>query len=307
LENWIIETRTQQELKHHQHNALANIALALAGCLWGTGFLAGKIAFEEMTVAENVLWRFVIGSALLAPMFFLQRTKKFSRRDLGLLLIAGFIGVPVQFLVQFKGLQLTTVSHASLMVGTLPMMLALSSVIFLHERLKLIEWAVLAFSAVGAVLIAISRGADNGPKASALGDAMVVVSLMAAVVMILLTKHLMQEYGALHVTVAMLGAGTLMLVIWVLATQHLRFDFSLRAWTAAAAQGLLATAMAYLFWNWGLAHVPASRAGVFLNMEPLVGTLLGVVVLHESLGFLGVLGGLMIIGSAIYFSRRPGH
>lgn len=286
------------------HTALATAALALAGCLWGTGFLFGKIAFEEMSVAENVLWRFVTGAVLLTPILFMRHAKKFKRRDWGLLLIAAFIGVPVQFLVQFKGLQMTTVSHAALMVGTLPMMLALSSVIFLHERLKAVEWLMLGLSGVGAVLIAVSRSGGNGPRASALGDALVVVSLMAAVVMILLTKHLMREYGALHVTVMMIGLGTLMVVVWFMGTEHLRFNFSTHVWTAAIAQGVLATAMAYAFWNWGLAWVPASRASVFLNMEPLVGTVLGVLVLKERLGVLAILGGVMIIGAAVYFSRR---
>ncbi|PYX05865.1 MAG: hypothetical protein DMG88_20155 [Acidobacteria bacterium] len=52
----------------------------------------------------------------------------------------------------------------------------------------------------------------------------------------------------------------------------------------------------------GLARVPAARAGVFLNLEPLVGTLLGVVILGESLGVFGVLGGAMVLFAAAYFS-----
>jgi drug/metabolite transporter (DMT)-like permease len=301
-----IDTEAQQNAKRGEHTALATAALALSGCLWGTGFLFGKIAFGEMTVSENVLWRFVTGSLALMPFFFMRGPKRLDWKAWRLVLIGGFIGVPIQFLVQFKGLQLTTVSHAALMVGTLPMMLALSSVIFLHERLRLIEWLVLGLSGVGAVLIATSAKTSSGPAASAKGDAMVVVSLMAAVVMILLTKKLVQDYGALQITIAMIGSGTLMVVIWFVATQPVRFDFSARTWMAAAAQGVLATAMAYLLWNWGLAKVPASRAGVFLNMEPLVGAVLGVIVLRESLGALAIVGGAMIIGAALYFSRRSG-
>ena len=301
-----IESQAQHNSQRGGHGALATAALAVSGCLWGTGFLFGKMAFQEMTVSENVLWRFVIGSLALAPFLFIRGSKRLDSRAWRLVLIGGFIGVPVQFLVQFKGLQLTTVSHAALMVGTLPMMLALSSVIFLHERLRVIEWLVLGLSGVGAVLIATSSSSAGGPAASARGDAMVVVSLMAAVVMILLTKKLVQDYGALQITIAMIGSGTLMVVIWFLATQPVRFNFSARTWMAAAAQGLLATAMAYLLWNWGLAWVPASRAGVFLNMEPLVGTILGVIVLKESLGILAIVGGAMIIGAALYFSRRSG-
>lgn len=100
------------------HHLLAAGALALAGCLWGTGFLFGKIAMAEMTVAENVTFRFIAGAVALSPI--LLRARRYRGRELRLLLFASVIGVPVQFLIQFKGLQLTTVSHASLIVGVLP-------------------------------------------------------------------------------------------------------------------------------------------------------------------------------------------
>jgi hypothetical protein len=68
------------------------------------------------------------------------------------------VGVPVQFVMQFKGLQLTMVSHASLIVGTLPVLIALSSSLFLHERLSKSEWLVLLLSPVGVLAIAFSAG-----------------------------------------------------------------------------------------------------------------------------------------------------
>ena len=123
--------------------------------------------------------------------------------------------------------------------------------------------------------------------------------------MILFSKRLIASHGALPVTAATITLGTIMLLAWVELSRPLRFHFSAAAWSAAIAQGLLATAGAYLFWNWGLAHMPAARAGVFLNLEPVVGTVLGVVVLHERLGKLAILGGMLIIGAAIYFSLRP--
>jgi len=42
-------------------------SLALAGCLWGTGFLFGKIALRETTVSDNVAFRFLCGSIVLWP------------------------------------------------------------------------------------------------------------------------------------------------------------------------------------------------------------------------------------------------
>ena len=67
----------------------------------------------------------------------------------------------------------------------------------------------------------------------------------------------------------------------------------------------LATASTTLLWNWGLKRVPASQAGIFVNLEPLVGAILGVSLLHEVLGRIAVAGGALIIGGAVYFSYKP--
>jgi drug/metabolite transporter (DMT)-like permease len=285
------------------HHLLAVSACALAGCLWGTGFLFGKIAMREMTVSENVGFRLLTGALLLAPILF--RGDWYRGKELGILLFAALIGVPVQFLVQFKGLQFTTVSHASLIVGTIPVLLGISSAFVLKERLHALEWGAIALSALGAILIARSTGGGYGPRPALRGDLLVFLSLFAAVGNILCTKHLIGRHDALHVTSTTIVIGTLMLLVWVELTEPLRFHFSAGAWGAAAAQGLLATAGAYLFWTWGLAHMPASRAGVFLNLEPVVGTFLGMALLHERLGGMAVLGGLFIVSAAVYFSVRP--
>ncbi|MCU1301390.1 MAG: putative 10 drug/metabolite exporter, family, superfamily [Candidatus Sulfotelmatobacter sp.] len=291
-------------MNHRVRQILPFLFLAAAGSLWGTGFLFGKIAFYEMTVSENVAFRFLVAAVALSPVL-LWRRQSFRAKDWRLLLLAALIGVPVQFLLQFKGLQLTTVSHASLIVGVLPVLLALSSAVFLNERLHGVEWGMLALSATGAVLIAFSsRNTISGPQPTAKGDFLVLLAMFAAVAMTLCTKRLVNDYDALHVTATMMVAGMIMLLIWVELTHPLRFHFSPKTWVAVVAQGLLATAAAYLFWNLGLSRIPASRAGIFLNLEPVVGTLLGVAILHEKLGKMALLGGILIVGAAVYFSRR---
>jgi drug/metabolite transporter (DMT)-like permease len=283
----------------------AVLFLAIAGCLWGTGFLFGKIAFREMSVTENVTFRFVCGSVALLP-FLLKSWKPFRGRELWMLMIISVVGVPVQFLIQFTGLQFTTVSHASLIVGTLPILLALGSTIFLSERLTRTEWGILFASSFGTLLIALpTKDSISGPQPSTKGDLLVLISMLAAVAVILVTKRLVDTHDSLQVTAAMIVVGTLFLLAWAAFRQPLRFRFSPSVWAAVAAQGLLATAGAYLFWNWGLARVAASRSGVFLNLEPIVGTILGLLILHERLRLTAAFGAGLTIASAIYFSRRP--
>jgi drug/metabolite transporter (DMT)-like permease len=61
---------------------------------------------------------------------------------------------------------------------------------------------------------------------------------------------------------------------------------------------LLCTTAATLLWNWGGSQVPAAQAGRFVNLEPALGALLGVMVLGETLGWGGMAGGAIIIGAA---------
>src|SRR5436309_1642343 len=167
-------------------------ALATAGCLWGTGFLFGKWALTELSVGQMVLYRFLFASLGFAPATWrgLRRAEtRIARRDVPLFFSAALLGVPVQFVVQFAGLDRTTVSHASLMVGNLPVLLA---------------------------------------------------------------------------------------------------------------AGVLATTVTTYLWNWGLARVPASQACVFVNLEPVVGAILGVVLLHDILGPYALIGGLLVVGAALF-------
>ncbi len=258
-----------------------------------------------------VLYRFLFACLGLVPVAFRYRVVP-RREDLVLFLVAAAMYVPIQFLVEFQGLARTTVSHASLMVGTLPLLLALGAVLFTHERLDRTGWLLLGVSTIGAALIVIRAHADPSESASGgptvIGDVLVFISMFAGAAWVLITQRLMRRgrgYPAVITTLYSVGLGTAMLAVWVLATEGLPpIAISARAWGALAAQGLLATALTTLLWTWGLTRVPAARAGVFINLEPVVGAILGVVLLHESLGPTAIVGGVLIVGAAAAFTYR---
>jgi drug/metabolite transporter (DMT)-like permease len=259
-----------------------------------------------MPVASMVLLRFVFACIGLLPVIFWDRPY-FARGEWGWVLMASILGVPVQYLVQFKGLSLTTVSHASLMVGTLPMLLAIAGVVFSGERLHLGGWLGLATSTAGAALIALSsKKASVTARATVRGDLLVVLSMVAAIAWILISKRLMRRHSALTVTAVVYWIGAVILAAVVVNTSGVpTLHYSTRTWIAVAEQGFLATAGTTVLWNWGLQRVPVSQAGIFVNLEPLVGAILGVSLLHEALGSMALAGGALIIGGAAYFSYKP--
>lgn len=293
-----------------RHRGWGFAACALASCFWGGGFFFGKIALAEMSSAFMVLYRFLFAMVPLLPLLVLHRPR-FSRREWSLLAVTSLLGVPLQFLVQFHGLSLTTVSHASLMIGTMPVVLAVGATIFAQERLDTIGWVAMGTSTAGAALIALSgrgRAPGGGLGGSSLrGDLLVVLSCLIALFWILFNKRLMRRHGHVVVTIYGLACGTAMLVPWVLLRHGLPpvAAVSWRAWGALAASGVLCTATTTLLWNWGMTQVPASQAGVLLNIEPLIGSLLGVLVLGERLGPTAWVGGGMILVAAVTLTTRP--
>lgn len=300
-------------------------ACALAGSLWGTGFYFGRLALDEMSVEHMVLYRFLFASLGMLPVVILNRHRfHLTGAELRLLLMSAALGIPIQFLLQFHGLDLTTVSHASLMVGAMPVLLAAAAALFAGERLDWLGWLALTGSTVGAALIVLggSRGAATRGQPSLVGDLLVVASLITALAWILLSKKLMETHSPPVVTAYTILSGTIMLAAlilgpWILnpvlipfthhSFQPLPFShLTGTAWAALAISGLLCTATTTLLWNWGIHHVPASRAGVFLNIEPALGSWLGVQLLGEHLGPHAWAGGALILTAAITLTTR-GH
>jgi drug/metabolite transporter (DMT)-like permease len=294
-------------------------ACAIAGCLWGTGFYFGRLALNEMSVEHMVLYRFLFACVGMLPVALLNRVH-FTRSEIRILLISAAFGIPLQFLIQFHGLARTTVSHASLMVGSMPVLLAVAAAIFAGERLDAIGWAALVGSTIGAALVVLGghRATTGNEQPTLTGDLMVVISLCIALAWILLSKKLMQTHSPVVVTAYSIIAGTIMLSVWILGPLLLSpwrshkvapppfTHVSVTAWVALAISGLACTATTTFLWNWGIHHVPASRAGVFLNIEPALGSYLGVRLLGERLGPHAWVGGALILGAAVVLTTR-GH
>ena len=140
-------------------------ACALAGTLWGTGFYFGRLALDEMSVEHMVLYRFLFASLGMLPVVLTQPRAADARARCASLLLAAAFGIPIQFLLQFHGLALTTVSHASLMVGAMPVLLAAAAALFAGERLDWMGWLALCGSTVGAALVVLGGSrATTGTK-----------------------------------------------------------------------------------------------------------------------------------------------
>jgi len=150
-----------------------------------------------------------------------------------------------------------------------------------EERLDRFAWLALFGSTVGAALITLggSRGPAAHGESTLTGDLLIVASLFTALAWILLSKKLMETHSPPVVTAYTIFSGTIMLAVWVLGAVVLSplthakvtpMPFAhVRPYRmdGAGHQRRAVHGHHYALVELGIHHVPASRAGVFLNIE----------------------------------------
>lgn len=283
--------------------AAAPVAVALAAILWGASFTFGKIVLRQLDPIQTVIWRFIL-AALPFSAVLLWRRERLRLSDLPQFLLAAFFGVPALMLLQYVGLSMTAAATAALLIGTFPAVVAVAAVVIRHERLGIAGWgAVLASSIGAAMIVGLSPSAGGW-----MGPALILLSMVAAAGWVLTCKQLMVRYSAVATTAYTMLLGTLMLLPFdVLSGQSLAVIAHADAstWLGLVGLGMLCTFVAFCLANWGLRHMPAYRAGILNNLEPLIGALLGEAILHERVSDLAWLGGGLILLAAVTVSLSP--
>lgn len=276
--------------------ALAFLALTCAGLFWGLGFPLGKLALREVTPAHLVLLRFMVASLAALP-FALSREARGLFRSPAMWLAGVSYGLG--FIVQFEGLAQVTVTLAALLVGALPALVAVAARLF-GERVSRASWIGVAAATIGAALIAGKPAGSGTP----IGILLSLVSLPIFVVWLFAVKRVPETKSAMAVpAVALLIATAIVAPIAFALHGAPPLALSTPNWIGIAGSGLLATLLATAAWSFGAAHVDSASAGVFINLEPLLGAIIGVGLFGDRAAPALIIGGVLIIGGSLIVVR----
>jgi O-acetylserine/cysteine efflux transporter len=277
----------------------AILALAAAGALWGLTVPLSKLGLDWLGAGWLAFARFAIAAPLLAFV---------ARRHLRAALTpriaaAGALGYGVVILLQNAGIERTSVSHAALIVGAVPVLVALIAAGLGHGRSSAATWTGALVALAGVGLVAGGGGAGT----SLAGDLLVLASVTGSAGFIVLQPSLLAGRDPAAVTAVQLGAGALASLPVALAVEGAPpAPAAAGAVVAVLALAVAGTLLAFWLFAWAQARVPAELAGAFVNLEPLVGALTGVVAFHDAFGPVQALGGLAILtGIALGALPRP--
>ena len=266
----------------------AIVALAVAGTLWGLTVPLSKLGLDWLGAGWLAVARFAIAAPLLAL---------FARRGLrealtpGIVL-AGAVGYGLVIVLQNAGIERTSVSHAALIVGAVPVLVAVIAALTRRSRTGPLAWAGSLVALGGVGLVAGGGGAGT----SVAGDALVLLSVTGSAAFIVAQPSLLAGRRPAAVTAVQLGAGGLAaLPLAIVLEGAPPAPSAAEPVLAVLLLALTGTLLAFWLFAWAQARVPAALAGAFVNLEPLVGALTGAVAFHDAIGPAQLIGGAAIL------------
>jgi drug/metabolite transporter (DMT)-like permease len=279
--------------------------------LYATAYVATRVTLHDVPPSTLALARLVIGGLVLAPLARRRPSDPaLSRDDHRAIAWMGLLGFSAAYVLSHWGIAWSTATNAALLIVVEPVSMMLMSPAYLGERLSRRETAGAALAIVGTVLVVVNGvpGVTAALVPHWEGDLLLVLSGVAYASYSIFGRRVLARHASLGVTARSLAWGAAGLVPVTAAEWGAGLW---PAWTATGITGTLylavvITAVGYVGWNWALARVPAPRAAIFLNVQPIVGALLGVVLLHEPLTIFTIVGGVALVaGLAVAFGPRP--
>lgn len=278
-------------------NRSALFALAAAGTLWGLNVPLTKLALGWLGPGWLTVVRFLVAVPVLAMVGRRGLRAALSPR----MLASGAIGFGVVIVLQNAGIERTSVSHAAMIVGAIPVLVALISAGLGQAVTRPLTWAGYAVALIG---IAFVAGAGGG-GASSHGDLLVLGSTVLSAAFIAIQPRLLADRDPAAVTSVQFAGGALVAIPFALLTSGVPHGPpAVVPGVAVAALALAGTPLPFWLFAFGQARVPAELAGAFLNLEPVVGAAAGWLALGEP-AVLGQLVGVAAVLAGIVMSTMP--
>jgi O-acetylserine/cysteine efflux transporter len=280
---------SMEAMNTNRRHAVA--ALIAAGLLWGTTVPLSKLALQWLAPGWLTAARFGLAAAVLLP---IARRRVGGRRLLDARILAsGAVGYGATVVVQNAGITRTSVTHAALLIGAMPVLVAVVAAVWHRAVARPAAWLGFAVSLGGVGLVTAGGG---GGGASLSGDGLVLASLVLCATFTVAQGRLLPGRDPVAVTaVQFLGAALGALVFAVAAEGAPAVPGRPGPALAVAALALAGTLGPFTLFAYGQSRVRAEVAGAFLNIEPLVGAIAGVLFFGDPAGPRQLAGGLAVV------------
>jgi drug/metabolite transporter (DMT)-like permease len=300
------------------------LVMAFLIFVWSLNYIVAKIGLRELPALALGSFRLVTAGMVSLPVLFFSRTEKDRvvkvkvevpanrstlLSELWTISYLGFFGVILNQGCFTVGLNYTSVSHSSLIIGCAPILILVFSWALGLEALTRRKAIGMAFAFAGAAVVAVEQATNAAGNFR--GDLLTLVAGIGLALYTVLGKRVIAEYSPIRLSLLTnIAAAVLVspIAIWqsaVLAHAGRLGPISLEAWGGVIYLGVLGSAVSYILYFWALRYMTPARLGAVSYLQPIGAILLGLVLLGEPITRRVAVGGLFIVAGVYAIETHP--
>ena len=285
----------------------AEIGMLVVALIWGGNFSANKYALESIPPMAFSAARFVLASVVfLAVVRYVNPATRIPRRTAWRLALLGVVGNTGYQIAFMTGLVTTSAINASLILASLPVVVAVLSAALGVERASGRLWFGIVVATVGVVLVVAAKGVSFS-LGTIRGDLLVLAASGCWAVFTVGVRLVGKDQDPLRVAALTTYAGTPGLL--VVAYPELRgldwAGLSGGAWFALIYSAVFALVISYIIWSYAVRAIGGSRTAIYNCVTPVFAGAVAWFVLGERL-VLAQGAGAALVFVGVFLSQRPG-
>ncbi len=282
--------------------AMPYILLTFTALFWAGNSIVARGAREYVPPLALSFWRWSLALLILLPFAWphLRRDAANLRSAWKWLLVLGVLGIGAFNALLYTGLQTTSAVNGLLLQSLQPGLILLLGALLFAERTRLVQMLGIALSFMGALTI-ISKGDLSALLALPMnrGDLVIGVAVLIwSLYSVLLRKR--PQVHPLSFLAATVAVGVIALLPFYLAeiANGRLIESRPESWLAIAYVCIFPSLIAYLCFNRGVELLGSATAGLYLNIMPVIGAVIAVLVLGEAIRWFHFVA-MALIGTGI--------
>lgn len=278
---------------------LIDFSLILVAIIWALNFSIVKVSLREMDPYSFNALRFIFATALLT---YAAHKRGFSlkvkKEHFWKLVTIGILGNVFYQLFFIIGVNYTYAANAAVMLGTIPIWVALLSQFFTDEKLTLFTGMGVLFAFAGVAFIIMGGdGTLSFESETFVGNLIILLAAVCWASFTILSRKYLRVYSPLQYSAFMSVVGLVGLLLIGLPFL-IKLDWSqisIVGYGGVFYSGALSVGLAYIIWNYGIKQIGAVRTAAYQNLVPVLGLVFGLVLLGEELSVLQYIGAALVI------------
>ena len=277
-----------------------------AGCLWGTmGLFSRSFGALGIGSGGTIFLRCAMAALLFLLLILLRDPKQLLVRpkDFWCFFGSGVCSLLFFTYCYFTAISLMSLSAAAILLYTAPAIVMLLSALFFHEKITGRKLLALGLAVVGCALVSgLGSGTGITPRGLLYGLG---AGAGYALYSIFARCALDRGYSSSTINfysclLAALGSA----LIWGVREPLGVAVASGGNLALCLCAGVVTCFLPYLLYTYGLSGLETGRASILASVEPVVATLLGVLIYRERMSVLGALGVLCVLSAVVLLNER---